>query len=629
MIWVYDLETYKSCFTATFKEYKTKEVKQFVIFNDRDDSEELLNFIDNNDLWLAGYNNQHFDNQLLKYMLENRFMYFGETPSNIAKHIYDFAQKVIEDEWKGHMYRLPFKSLDLMKIGNLNHKSLKLTGTLFKWHKLQDLPYALDHDVQPDELDNILKYNLNDVEITEKLMSLLEPQIRLRFNVSKEYNIHAYSETDSGIANKLLEKFYEEATNIPKQRFKKWRTKRSRIGFWDVIFPDISFRTPELHKFLDELRQTVFYPAIPFTKKSVIFDGVKYIVGVGGLHSEDRPDIFESNDHMKYIDADISSMYPNMMINNNIYPQHLGDAFMRKFKEVVEGRVEAKHKAKDKRLNTESRDRWLNIANIFKIIVNSVFGKMGFEHYWLYDPLAMLKVTINGQLYLLMLIEQLVKKGFTIISANTDGIIAEVSKDREDEYKNICKKFEEATKFDLEYTYYKKYARSSVNDYIGITEDGVVKTKGDFNIPNVDNLHNDTFMLRRGFDRPVIAIALNEFFKNNTPIQKTILEHKDIYDFCTARKTDKKFQNEFHYVKDGIAHKDLLQHSVRYYVSTDGGSLYKKDNEIGKMINYCVGKRVTIFNDYYDGEYNIDYNYYIHETQKIIDQIIKPQLTLF
>ena len=31
MLWLYDLEDYKNCFTATFKNYKTKTVKQFVI----------------------------------------------------------------------------------------------------------------------------------------------------------------------------------------------------------------------------------------------------------------------------------------------------------------------------------------------------------------------------------------------------------------------------------------------------------------------------------------------------------------------------------------------------------------------------------------------------------------------
>ena len=583
----------------------------------------MIDFISNPNLWLTGYNNSHFDNQILKWLAETR--------NFSAYNIYNFAKQIVEDNIIDYMYNLPFRSLDLMKIGNLNQKSLKLTGTLFKWHKLQDLPYAWDHIVtNKNEIDIILKYNINDVEITEKLLSLLEPQVRLRFDISKEYGINAYSQTDSGIANKLLEKFYEEVSGISPYVFKKWRTKRSRIGFWDVIFPDIYFSTPELRKFLNELRGTVFYSSIPFNKKSVIFNGKKYIVGVGGLHSEDQGALYKSNDEVHIIDADIGSMYPNMIVNNNIHPEHLGDVFIQKYKEVIQQRLEAKRKAKDHTLTEQERAKYLTEADTLKITVNSAFGKMGYEHHWLYDPLAMLRVTINGQLYLLMLIEYLTKNRFEVVSANTDGIVTIVPKNREDEYKSICKKWEEATRFDLEYTYYKTYARTTVNDYIAIKHNGDVKTKGDFNVPDMSKIHEDTFMLRRGFDKPIIAIALNEFFKNDTPIKETILNHDDIYDFCTSKKTDKKFINEFHHVKDGIACIDKLQQSVRYYVSTDGGSLYKKESESGKMINYCVGKRVTIFNDYfYSDNYNIDYNYYIAETQKLIDEIIKPQLTLF
>jgi DNA polymerase elongation subunit (family B) len=56
-------------------------------------------------------------------------------------------------------------------------------------------------------------------------------------------------------------------------------------------------------------------------------------------------------------------------------------------------------------------------AYVLKILVNSVFGKTLFEHHWLYDPLVGLRVTINGQLYMLMLIEKLTLAGFKVISA--------------------------------------------------------------------------------------------------------------------------------------------------------------------------------------------------------------------
>ena len=126
MLWIYDLETFPNFFSGTFKDYKTKGVKQFVISEDRNDLESLIDFVDNPHLWLVGYNNYHFDNQLLKFIVENRFMYMGEDPTHIAKNIYDFARSVIEDDWREHMYSLPFRSLDVMKIGNLSQKSLKI-----------------------------------------------------------------------------------------------------------------------------------------------------------------------------------------------------------------------------------------------------------------------------------------------------------------------------------------------------------------------------------------------------------------------------------------------------------------------------------------------------------------------
>ncbi len=88
---------------------------------------------------------------------------------------------------------------------------------------------------------------------------------------------------------------------------------------------------------------------------------------------------------------------------------------------------------------------------------------MKFPNHWLYDPLCALRITINGQLYLLMLVEALVKNGFKVISANTDGLITLVPKVRSELYKNICSEWEKKTNFDLEYTYYKKYIRRDVN----------------------------------------------------------------------------------------------------------------------------------------------------------------------
>lgn len=630
MIYVYDLEVYPNFFSATFKHYKTKEIKQFVIYKNRNDLKDIINFISNPHMWLVGYNNFNYDNQLLKYIVYNEQELEEFTTDFICSEIHRLSDAIINNNCRDYMFNLPFKSLDLMKIGNLNQKSLKLVGVVMKWYKLQDLPIPNDSNIKEKDLVTLLKYNLNDVEITEKLLSYLEPSIKLRFDVSKEYNVNVHSETDSGISNRLLEKFYSESTGLDKSFFKPLRTHRGKIFMWNVIFEDVFFITKPMQEFLEMLKKVVIYEKTPFMKKSIILHGVKYILGVGGLHSADTGDLFEETEELKIIDSDVNSYYPSMIINNSIHPKHLGVDFIKQYTEVRDIRLEAKKKSKDKSLPEDERVRNKTIQEAFKLILNSSYGKMKFDKHWLYDPLAALQITINCQLYLLMLIERLGELNFNVISANTDGIITLVPTDRVDEYHDHCKKWEKNTNFTLEHTYYKKYVRRDVNNYLSITTSEDIKAKGDFIYPDLSKIGEDPFILRRGFDRPIIPLALNNFFIHNIPIEETIRKHNDIYDFCTSQKTDKSFTNEYHTIKNNELHIEKIQQSVRYYISNKGGSLYKRHNQDGRLINYCVGKNVTLFNDYVQKEdYDIDYNYYIHETQKIIDQIIKKQLKLF
>jgi hypothetical protein len=623
MLWVYDIETYVNFFSVTFKEYKTGEVKQFVVFENRNDLKDLITFCKSK--WLVGYNSFSFDNQILYFLKDKEDVLDLLDTYTITKSIHDFALGIIDGTIKRLFIPNYFYWIDLMKAGNLNNKSLKMVGTLMKWYKLQDLPYAFDSEITNEQVDTILKYNLNDVEITEKLLRLLEPQIKLRFDISKLYNIRAHSESDSGIANRLLEKFYSEGTGLEVKDFKQLRTKRPIIRFRDVVYlRNIKFKTPELSKLLEDVLNYTYYESKPFFNKSIIIDGLKYKLGIGGIHSDDQPEKFDSTDDVDIIDCDIASMYPSIIINNYIYPEHLNSIFLKQYNDIRLDRVKAKKEGNR------------TIADTLKIVLNSVYGKLKYEHHWLYDPLCALRVTINGQLYVLMLIEKLTMMGFKVISANTDGVITIVPKNKKELYHKVCKEWEEETSFELEYTVYKRYARRDVNNYVAIKEDGKVKTKGDFIYPKAtepEHLLEDPWVLRRGFDKPIIALALNEYFINDTPVEETIRNHKDIYDFCTSQKTDSKFQNEFHYLKDQELFVEKLQQSVRYFVSTDGGSLYKRHKAEDRVINYALGKRVTVFNDYFEKEnfddYNIDYSYYIFEAQKIVELIDNPQLKLF
>lgn len=617
MIWIYDLETYSNFFSATFKNIKTKEVKAFVVHESRNDLDELHAFINDSSKWLVGYNSFNFDNQILSYIHTKYFDLTMDSADNVAWNIYFLARQLVENNVNDYKYNLPFQFLDLMKIG-FYRKSLKLIGVSLKWPKLQDLPIPWDQEIKNDEINLILEYNLNDVLITEQLFYHLEDNIKLRFSIAKRYNVNVFSESDSGIANRLLEKFYSQSSGIAVKHFKGLRTPRKFIRFDWVVFDDVHFETEELETILETVRNHTYYEKQPFFTKSFVFDNVRYKMGVGGLHSVDKGAAFEETEDTYVIDADIGSMYPATFINNRLTPAHLGSKFLKNYTEVRNERLEAKKK-KD-----------ITPAEGLKIVLNSAIGKTLNPNHWLYDPLVNLQVTINGQLYLLMLIEKLSLNGFQTISANTDGITVLVQKDKKDLYYSLCKEWELETRYELEYTYYSKYVRRDVNNYLAIKEDGV-KTKGIFMNEYPTRFSNMTDPLNKGWDKPIVSKALFEFFVNGVPIQDTILNSTDIYDFCIAKKIGEDFTNEFHKIENGQYNTVDLQRSVRYYVSSDGGVLLKR-KEDGSKTNYESGKRITIFNDYVKKDiqdYKINYSYYISNTQKIIDEIINPQLTLF
>jgi len=413
------------------------------------------------------------------------------------------------------------------------------------------------------------------------------------------------------MANRLLEKLYSEKTGITISDLRKLRTPREIIHFENVIFEDIKFETKELQDELNKLYGMKWFKNQPFFKKKIIFNGTLYQMGIGGLHSTDEPGIFESDDTQDIIDADITSMYPNIIINHDLKPGHLIYEFLNIYKDLIDRRVKAKQEGN------------ISEADTLKITVNSVFGKTLNDKHWLYDPLVGLRTTVNGQLYILMLIERLSSYGFKVISANTDGIVTIVPKDKRSLYDLCCRQWCEQTKFNLEFTEYKKYIRRDVNNYITLKKDNKIKTKGVFVIdPN----------LQQGIDKPIISKALYEYFINDTDPSVTIRNSENILEYCIAKRTDDKFINEFHHVVDHDKHIDILQKTLRFYMNTNGGYLYKKDPKDNKLITYCNDSSVAILNEGTTKDikdYSINYNYYIKECNKIINLIEIKQLTLF
>lgn len=612
--YAYDIECFKNLFSATFVDINNENnVFAYCIGLGRDDRSALCEFLTKS-ITLVGYNNHSYDDPLLRYILLNNV-------PDLLSELYAFSSKLTDDNYRSDKtvleYRYPKKTIfnwstiDLMRILAFDKLgiSLKQTAINLKWRKIQDIPINPETRLKEEDLKTILDYNLNDVLITKRLYEEIAPLRDLRDNLSSLYHVDLRSASDSRIANLILENIYQNELRMDIRSIRDMRTRRDKVLLGDCMAKFVDFQTPQLRELQNMLSSTMVYSYNNFRySHKLYFANCTFVLGIGGLHSEDRPGVFVTDNEYIIQDMDVASYYPNLIINNNFYPAHLGENFIRVLNRITSERILAK-KAGDK-----------TKADGLKITINSIFGKLGSEHFWLLDPKQFLSTTVSGQMGLLMLIEDLYLNGIEIISCNTDGVVCKIKRNMLDSYYKVAKRWEEKTNLQLEYTLYKKYVRRDVNSYITEKEDGSTKEKGAF-YKEVD--------LKKSYHMPIVPKALHAYFIHGTPVRKTLETADDIMDFCISQKSGNNFEIEFH-TTSGI---EKLQKTNRFFISKKGGSLIKRDKISGKGIGLYVGRLVRVLNDYDASvpfsEYNVDLSFYEKEAMKIIEEIEPKQMTFF
>lgn len=602
--WVYDIEVFNNFLSVSFLNVETEEVVQFVVASGRDERRELANFINTQCNRLIGFNSLSFDDPILIVFLR------AIRQTNLNTVLYNLSGRLIAEgnQWDEKIREVrwadrSWKSVDLLKIMAFDQRgvSLKQTAINLGWPLIQDLPLPYNEAVKEEDYQMVLDYNLNDVGITFKLYKHISKLRQLREEISKLYHVDVTNASKSKMANILLEKFYSEATGIKVRDLRDLRTSRDKISINECIPDNVELGHSVLHDLVEDLRDVIVKVENKFSyAQDIWFSNKNYQLGIGGLHSVDTPAKYFSDDDYTLIDVDVASYYPSMMINLGIKPEHLNDKFLDILKMIRDERIEAKHQGNKTK------------AEALKITINSIYGKLGSNTFWLYDPKAMLKVTIAGQLYLLMLIEAIEDGGIEVLSANTDSILCRVPKDRVERFNYECKKWQERLNLELEFTEYAKIIKSDVNNYIAQRKDGTIKEKGIYDTElNLEKMNN----------HPVIARALRWYFINNVSIEDTLMSAQNILDFTMSQKTGNAFQSEYVTRKGS----EPLQKTVRFYASNLGGVLVKRNLLTNKQIGILAGQNVRVLNDQDPNktidQYDIDYDWYTKEIYKVIDNI--------
>lgn len=625
---------------------------------------------------MFGYNNQGYDDMMFKAFM----MYFNRFDNSrlLCKKLKEINDKLIslQDDkdalWKDReldlirKYRLPWATVDLFKVYALNSagvnidkdtgerkkygKSLKQVSINLKWHNLLDftLPPIDDEEgdvyrkrneyrgmtneqlnaiitndfdryVLPKYIKPMLHYNKNDVYLVCEIARQKPDEIKLRYSLGAAFNLNLLCSARSNIADKLLYKFYSERSGLKPEAFKDLRTHRTALSFKKIIFPHICFQTDELKKVLEDMKKVIIYRTNKDSFEKVIkFHGTTYTIATGGLHSQDRPGVLTSTDDYTFIHYDISSFYPSVMVAYNIAPKHLNNAVFVKMVDYFRlTRIKCKH-TKDEVEQVVAGVHNKLAAEALKIVINAIYGKFGFDSYFLYDRFAQMQVTINGQLMVMMVVEALELAGIHVVSANTDGIIVKLPKDKENEFKDITDAWCAQNKLGADSERYKLFVTRDINNYFDIQSNDKVEYKGSL------DPHQYLKDLKKGYDMPVVAKAVFEYFANGVSVMETLRNHKDILDFCKTQNVGKQFEVVYQKVVDGKVIDVHSQRHVRFYVSTKGVVIMKENVNDGKRSVLASGKPVIILNKLDDVDIalrNIDYKYYYEEAYKIINPI--------
>ena len=627
---------------------------------------------------LYGFNNLGYDDLMIKAFL----MYFNRFDSTkyLIEFLYNISQKIIKLQsdkdafWNDkeleliRNYRLPYATVDLQQVYGLHAatvltnkdtgarekfgKSLKQTSINLKWHELLDftLPpideeeynlYWCKQDryrgltlselnklitndferyVLPKYVEPMLYYNKNDVFLCCEMVRQKPDEVKLRYSITNAFGVNVLSSARANIADKLTIKFYSNMSGLSPKQFIKERTERTKLSFKKIIFPHIKFKTPELQKMLSEMMQvTITRTNKDAFSKEIEFYGTKYTLATGGIHSQDPPRICRSDDKFVYLHHDYTSYYPSIMISYNIAPKHLDRAtFVKMVDYLKQTRVKCKHTPDSEGHVMEGVPNKIG-AEALKIVINSIYGKLGSELFFLYDRFAQMQVTINGQLMTMTLIEELELNGIHVISANTDGIVIKLPRDKFNVYKEITDRWNETNKMGADYEEYKMIVSRDINNYMDIQTDGTVEYKG--------ALDPKQYLkeLKKGYDMPVVAIAVFEYLVNNVPVMTTLRNHKDILDFCKTQNVGRQFEVVYDVCEKGVITHIHSQRHVRFYVSTKGVIIQKENKTTGARSNLAGGNTVCILNSLDDlpiEERNINYGYYYNECYKIIDPIM-------
>jgi DNA polymerase elongation subunit (family B) len=586
-VWVFDTEIYQNYFLAAFKSLSTGEVVTFERSDRSDfDGRDLSRFLRREKT--VGFNSNNFDMPLVFLAAQQ-----NKTPPQLI----EVVTEIIENRKRSwelerlYSFRIPrCNHIDLIEVAP-GTASLKIYGGRLHAPKLQDLPYPPGSTLTEAQCEAVKLYCVNDLDTTGLLYKKLLPQIGLRETMSEKYGQELRSKSDAQIAEAVIKAQIADITGTTPTRPS---VKPGTVYHYDVPY-FIDFRSDVMKRVLATVRDAEF--VLSYTHKidmppalndaPIPIGNSLYRMGIGGLHSSESCVSHVVDDDTILVDRDVASYYPMIILNQDLFPSHIGRDFLTVYRSIVEERLAAKAAGDTVR------------ANSLKITINGSFGKFGSKWSSLFSPNLLIQTTVTGQLALLMLIERLEAVGIPVVSANTDGLVIKCPRRREPDMAEVVSEWEQDTSFSTEATEYRALYSRDVNNYIALKHGGGVKTKG---------AYADAGLMKNPANQ-ICMDAVVAKLTHGTPISETVYSCGDITRFVTVRTVN------------GGAVKDnqFLGKAVRwYYAIGETGAIHYKTN--GNRVSRSMGARPLMdLPDAFPSDVN--HWWYVEEAARILSDI--------
>lgn len=588
---ILDIECYPNYFECGFKFIDIEKYLFFEIFKGIADEPvySINGYVCSFDVWrdafsfvlhrflTIGFNSIYYDLPLIFDALK------GSSPEKLK----DYSNEIISERKRAFSPQIArLNHIDIMEVAPL-HDGLKTYAGRIHAPRMQELPYKHFKPLTPEQAFCVRSYNVNDLDNTELLHRELKGQIRLREKLGLRYGLDLRSKSDAQVAEAVIQ------SELSKAGIRARAPAIQPGSVFRYSKPDfIQFKTAQLQRVLEVVATEPFVindkgkvnlPKAISGLKIKIGDA-EYKFGIGGIHSKEKSATYIAKKDLLIVDRDVSQYYPSIVLNQNLYPAHLGQGFTDILRNLASLRGECKDKAKQYKDagDIENYIYWDEESGSLKIANNGVVGKLSSPYSVVYSPMTNIQTTISGQLCLLMIAETLTELKFNVVSANTDGIVTIVPTERKAEFDTLIEVWEKQTGFKTEETFYQALYSRDVNNYLALKEKGnpgseYVDEQLGFKSKGVYSERGSALnsVLSKNPETYICSMAVMQFLKNGIPLKDTIYSCKDFRRFVSVKKVEGGAQ------KDG----QYLGKVVRWYMAKDvTGSLnyVTSGNSVGK-----------------------------------------------